>query len=307
MRSPRDRHPRRTATKYLAPSRNGLDASSLSYVAQIRQDLERLGRPARKRLGQHFLVRPDIARRIADFAEIGGGETVVEIGPGLGALTSHLVDRSEDLWLVELDADFAALLRHRYEANANVRIVEADACEIDWQSFAGTERSLVVVGNLPYNIATPLLMRLLEAGRRVQRIVVMVQREVAERLRAQPGDPAYSALSALTQASAIVEKGFRVAPSAFFPPPRVDSEVIRLRPRVAEEVRVCGFAPFASVVRVAFTQRRKQLRNSLSALVAEPEIWLRSAGIDPSRRPETLSVAEFAALATSLPRFARHA
>ncbi len=276
-------------------------------AAETRRQLERLGRRARKALGQHFLVRPDVAERIVQLAAIAPHEAVVEIGPGLGALTASLVTRSPQLWLVELDPDFAALLRERYASAAHVEVVQADACAVDWTSFPPTSAPLVVTGNLPYNIATPLLARLLAAGPRIARIVVMLQREVAERLRARLGEPGYSALSVLTQAAASVHKGFRVSPTAFLPAPKVESEVVVLYPRQAQEIRNCGFARLRAVVRAAFAQRRKQLRNSLASLAANPQAWLAAAGIEPQRRAETLSLAEFAALAEALPAFAHHA
>lgn len=273
----------------------------------VRRTLQELGRRPRKQLGQHFLTRPDVAQRIVQRAHIEPGTVVVEIGPGLGALTEFLAPRAAELWLVELDADFASMLRARYADSEHVHVVQADACRIDWRTFALPASSLTVVGNLPYNIATPLLMHLLEAGSRIDRITVMVQREVAERLRARPGEKAYSALSVLTQALAEIEKGFRVPPAAFSPPPKVDSEVVVLRPRRAPAIGDCSYQDLRTVVRAAFGQRRKQLRNSLAALVGEPAAWLQRLGIAPQRRAETLTLEEFATLARSLHDRTTHA
>lgn len=273
----------------------------------IRRALQELGRGPRKQLGQHFLARRDIAQRIVQLAAIGPGATVVEIGPGLGALTEFLADAAQELWLVELDGDFAALLRERYSAQGHVHVVEADACRIDWQTFALPASSLVVVGNLPYSIATHLIMQLLEAGPRIQRITVMVQSEVAERIRARPGEKSYGALSVLAQALAQVDKGFRVPAGAFTPPPKVESEIVLLRPRLASAAQHCRYPHLRTVVRAAFGQRRKQLRNSLATLIQDPTAWLERSGIDPRRRAETLTLEEFCTLAQSLDDLTVHA
>lgn len=266
----------------------------------VRRELAELGRGARKRLGQHFLARQETARRIVDLARLNGTQRVVEIGPGLGALTGILVAAARELWLIELDADLAARLRAQYAGHANIHIVEADVLQVDFAELLGPGEPAVVVANLPYNIATAILARLLEQRQCFSRFVVMMQREVAERLRAVPGTKAYSALSVLTQLAARVERGLRLGPGAFVPPPKVESEVVVVTPYAQSPVPIDDVDSFTRLVRTVFTQRRKQLINSLRPLSSDPSAVLRAAAIDPARRPETLSLAEFAALSAAL-------
>lgn len=267
----------------------------------IRATLGALGRGARKSLGQHFLHDAGMARRIVELARLTGRERVIEIGPGLGAITALLRGVSAQLHLVELDVDFAARLASTYADDKAVQVLHEDALHTDWHGLLGPGEPAVVVANLPYNVATPILARLLAARGCFSRIVVMVQREVAERLAAVPGTKAYAALSVLTQVEARVERALRVRPGAFVPPPKVDSEVIVLTPLARPPVPIADPERFALLVRTVFQQRRKQLRNSLRPLCASTEDALRGAGIDPDRRPETLTLAEFAALAAALP------
>lgn len=266
----------------------------------IRTALAELGRGPRKRFGQHFLANPETARRIVGLAGLRGGERVIEIGPGLGALTEHLVPLAGRLWLIELDADFAARMREKYADQPQVCVVEADMLKVDVGELLGPGEPAIVVANLPYNVGTAILARLLEHPQRFARIVVMVQREVAERLRAEPGSKTYAALSILTQAVARVERGLRLPPGAFVPPPKVDSDVVIITPHTKPPVPIADFAWFAHVVRTVFSQRRKQLLNSLRGLCPEPRAALEAVAIDPQRRPETLSLAEFARLAAAL-------
>lgn len=261
-------------------------------LGTIRSALAELGRGPRKRLGQHFLSNPDTARRIVTLAGLRGGEPVVEIGPGLGALTEHLLPLAGELWLVELDADLAARLRGQHAERAKVHVVHADMLNVDVDELLGPAAPAVVVANLPYNVATPILAHLLARAERFARIVVMVQREVAERLRAVPGTKAYSALSVLTQVVAHVERGLRLGPGSFVPPPKVDSEVVVLTPHVLPLLPPDELEWFAHVVRTVFSQRRKQLVNSLRGVTDEAVAALAVAGIDPRRRPETLNIEE---------------
>jgi 16S rRNA (adenine1518-N6/adenine1519-N6)-dimethyltransferase len=258
----------------------------------IHAALAELGRGPRKRLGQHFLANPETARRIVALAALRGGEPVVEIGPGLGALTEHLLPLAGELWLVELDRDLAARLQTQHAQRANVHVAHADMLSVDVDELLGTAPPAVVVANLPYNVATPILARLLGRAERFARIVVMVQREVAERLRAGPGTKAYSALSVLTQVVARVERGLRLSPGSFVPPPKVDSEVVVITPHAVPLVLPSDSEWFVQVVRAVFSQRRKQLINSLRSVTRDPVAALSRAGIDPRRRPETLSIDE---------------
>ena len=265
----------------------------------VRRELASMGRHPRKRLGQHFLADQGVAQRIVDLAQLRGTERVVEIGPGLGALTDILAQRATELWLIEVDADFAARLRARYADRPNVHIVQEDALRVDFTALLGVGEPTVVVANLPYNIATAILTRLLEAGC-FARLVLMMQREVVERLRAQPGSKTYGALSVYTQFAARVRGGLRVGPEAFVPRPKVESEVIVVEPYAHAPVAVDDPTLMNRLVRTVFNQRRKQLANSLRALCNDPAAALHAAHIDPTRRPETLSLAEFAALSDVL-------
>jgi len=262
----------------------------------VRGELAEIGQHPRKRFGQHFLADTSIAERIVRLAQLTGHESVIEIGPGLGALTDSLVRGAARIWLIEIDSGLAERLRQRYAGQPHVTVVEADALNVDIATLLPAGGRATVVGNLPYNIATPLIAELLKRHEHLNRMVFMVQREVAERLRAEPGTKEYSSLSVLTQFAARVTRGFVVGPAAFVPRPKVDSEVILIEPHEQPPVAVTDTASFTRLVQTVFRQRRKQLANSLKPLAREPESTLRRAGIDPKRRPETLSLAEFAHL-----------
>jgi len=268
----------------------------------VRRELARLGRYPRKRLGQHFLSDPGVAQRIVDLARLASTDRVVEIGPGLGALSDVLVHRAGAVWLIEIDADLAARLRSQYAALPHVHVVQADVLTVDFAALLGRGAPAVVVGNLPYNIATAVLAQLLAQHGCFARLVLMLQREVVERLRARPGGKDYAALSVLTQFAARLRPGMRVGPEAFVPRPKVESEVVIIEPYARAPVEVADAAAFRRLVRTVFTQRRKQLVNSLRPLCADPAAALRTVGIDPMRRPETLTLAEFAALSDALER-----
>lgn len=261
----------------------------------VRRELASMGRHPRKRLGQHFLADKSVAQRIVDLAQLRGNERVVEIGPGLGALTDVLVQRAGELWLIEIDADLAGRLRTRYADQPQVHIVEQDALKVDYTTLLGAGEAALVVANLPYNVATAILRALLDA-RCFVRLILMLQREVVDRLRAQPGTKDYGALSVYTQLAARLRPGLRVGPEAFVPRPKVESEVVVVEPYARPPLTVDDPALLNRVVRAAFNQRRKQLANSLRAVCPHPAVALAAAHIDPRRRPETLTLAEFAAL-----------
>ena len=254
--------------------------------------------PVRKSLGQHFLADRRILGRIADALELTGDETVIEVGPGRGALTAELLPRCRRLVVIEYDRALAALLRERYAAEPKLEVVEADVLETDFARAAGTD-DFLLVGNVPYYITTPILFHALERPR-PRRAVYLVQREVADRAAAPPGSRTYGALSVNVQAVATVRSLFRVPPGAFQPPPKVESAVIRVDPRDDPVVAPEEEARFRRFVQDAFTLRRKQLgrvmRTILSLGADEAEALVRSAGLDPQARPETLSPADFAAL-----------
>ena len=258
----------------------------------------RLGRP---RLSQHFLHDRRTARRIAECLRAPAGARVLEIGPGEGALTEHLLDRGWRVVAVELDPALAAGLESRWPAR-DLTVVRGDA--LDYEPDG--EGPLYAIGNLPYAVTSPLLFHLLELSDRIEipEIVVMVQREVAERLAASPGTRAYGALTVGVGLSAEVELLFDVGRGQFRPPPKVRSTVVRLVPGGPPGLQTGRRESVRRLVRSAFEQRRKQLRNSLKAEL-EPLVAGRTevdtiAGIDLRRRPETLSVEEWMRLEAAL-------
>ena len=253
--------------------------------------------PVRKSLGQHFLSDPRILGRIADALEISAGETVVEIGPGRGGLTEHLLSRAARVIAIEVDRMLAANLRERYAGESRLDVVENDVLETNLGLLAGGDFALV--GNVPYFITTPILFHALRPPRPT-RAVYLVQKEVAERLSAAPGTKAYGALTVNVGALASAETLFRVPPGAFSPPPSVDSAVVRITPRGDPVVMPDEEERFRVFVQQAFGMRRKQMRRVVRSVLSVPperaEELLRAAEIEPEARPETLSAEKFAAL-----------
>ena len=260
-------------------------------------------------LGQHFLRDDGIARRIVELVAPTSRDLVVEIGPGRGALTEHLAPSCRRLLALEVDTGLAARLRERFGASPHVEILEADARSFDYarlrDRLPDPGSRVLVVGNLPYSVGKPILMALVEAGRAIDEMALMLQKEVAERIAAPPGNKIYGSLSVLTQIACEVSLAFTVPPGAFSPPPQVDSAVIHLRARAAPPVPIADPKRFNAVVRAAFGQRRKNLANALAAglglSIDRARALVASAGIDPGRRAETVSLAEFADLADVLP------
>jgi 16S rRNA (adenine1518-N6/adenine1519-N6)-dimethyltransferase len=268
-------------------------------ASDVRREIAAIGRYPRKRLGQHFLADPQTAQRIVRLAA-PDAERVVEIGPGLGALSELLVQSAEETWLIEVDAALAERLRAKFAHLARVHVVEADVLAVDFTSLLGSGAPAVLVGNLPYNIGTAVLTAALAQARCFSRMVLTLQREVVERLVAPPGSKTYGALSVLTQFAAQVRPALRIAPGAFVPRPKVESEVVIVEPYGRPPVAVSNPKLFRRLVRTVFTQRRKQLVNSLRPLCSDPTEPLGRAGIDPVRRPETLTLSEFATLSNAL-------
>jgi len=248
----------------------------------------------RKRFGQHFLHDKRVVQRILDAFDPQPGETVVEIGPGLGALTGALLDRVRRLHVVEVDRDLAARLEAQPPAGGELFVHRADALDFDFCSLAAAPHSLRVVGNLPYNISTPLMFRLLDQQQCIRDMCFMLQKEVVDRLCAAPGTGDYGRLSVMMQWRCRVERLFAVAPGAFSPPPKVDSAVVRLVPHAQPPIDVGNPGYFLGLVRAAFAHRRKTLRNNLRGLLDEPAFA--RAGIDPGARAETLALEDFARL-----------
>ena len=253
--------------------------------------------PTRKSLGQHFLSDRRILGRIADALQLKGGETVVEIGPGRGALTDILAERAGRLIAIEYDRALADLLRQRYAKRGNVLIAEADVLDVSLGELAAGP--YVLVGNVPYYITTPILFHALVPPR-AERSVYLVQREVADRLAAAPGSKEYGGLTVNVAAVAKAETLFRVPAGAFSPPPKVESAVVRITPLVEPLVEPAEERPLRTLVQNAFGMRRKQMRRVVRSLLAldapAADALLAAAHIDPEVRPETLSPEQFVAL-----------
>jgi 16S rRNA (adenine1518-N6/adenine1519-N6)-dimethyltransferase len=246
---------------------------------------------ARKRFGQHFLVDRDTIARIVSAIDPRRDDHIVEIGPGLGALTAPLLERVEHLQVVELDRDLSERLRERYPAG-HLAVHQADALRFD---FSALPAPLRIVGNLPYNISTPLLFHIADAAARCKDLHFMLQHEVVDRMIAKPTESEYGRLSVMLQYRFRLERLFSVPPGSFRPPPKVHSAVVRLVPRPSSELDALNEAGFSKVVAQAFSMRRKTLRNNLSGLISASE--LRELGVDPGERAQTLSVAAFVTIA----------
>jgi 16S rRNA (adenine1518-N6/adenine1519-N6)-dimethyltransferase len=252
---------------------------------------------ARKRFGQNFLVDQGIIDRIVETIEPKLGEHIVEIGPGQAALTRKLLGAlgpQGSLDAIEIDRDLVARLRNEFDAS-RLRVHEADAMAFDFASLLPTaDTQLRVVGNLPYNISTPILFRLCEFESRISDMTFMLQKEVVDRMAALEGEDARGRLSVMLQYRYRVEKCFDVPPTAFRPMPAVDSSIVRLVPLGSERLRPRDEHRFAQVVMAAFTQRRKMIRKSLAGYV-DAGGWA-ELGVDPTARAEDLSTAEFVAI-----------
>ena len=249
-----------------------------------------LPRP-KKRFGQHFLTDRHYLRRIVDAIAPQPGQPLVEIGPGTGLLTDELVARAGHIHVVEIDRELAAALRERWPAE-RLTVHESDVLEFDLASLPSPLR---VAGNLPYNVSTPILFMIAAAADRIVDGTFMLQKEVVDRMVADPATGDYGRLSVMLQARFAMDKLFDVPPGAFTPPPKVDSAVVRMVPLGEDRLRPRDEDLFARLVAAAFSQRRKTLRNAVRALASPEDI--NAAGLDGTRRGETLSVAEFIALA----------
>lgn len=252
------------------------------------------GHQPRKRFGQNFLADAHYVARIVAAVAPQPADNIVEIGPGLGALTGALIDGAKRISAIEIDRDLVARLRERFAADV-LALHEADALAFDYGTLGPRLR---VVGNLPYNISSPLLFRLSAYATSLLDIHVMLQREVVARMTAKPATPDYGRLTVMLQSRFTVTRLFTVPPGAFRPAPNVDSAVARLVPLAELRPRIDDEALFARVVAAAFGQRRKTMRNALAGVADEAA--LRDASIDPSARGETLSVDEFVRLSNRL-------
>jgi len=250
---------------------------------------------ARKRFGQHFLTRDDIVTDIVAAIAPSAGQTLVEIGPGRGALTIPLARTGVDLHAIEFDRDLCQDLRRRFSGAANVTLHQADALEFD---FAAIGSSLRIVGNLPYNISTPLLFHLIDARDAIADMHFMLQKEVVERICAEPGSKSFGRLTIMLGCYLEPVSLFDVPPDAFSPPPRVNSAVIRLRPRGEDGPAVDDHDALSKMVVQAFTKRRKTLRNALKGIASDE--LMESCGIDPGKRPEQIATVDWVRLSNCI-------
>lgn len=249
---------------------------------------------ARKRFGQHFLHEQGVIERILSMLAPQKDDALVEIGPGQGALTQPLLDRVDNLSVIEIDRELAANLRARAAKEPRLEVIEGDALRVDYAEIAARRAApLRLVGNLPYNISSPLLFALLGSAAPIIDMHFMLQKEVVDRMTAAPGSRDYGRLTVSVAARARAESLFDVGPGAFTPPPRVMSSVVRVTPR-APDFEIHDGRMFDRLVTAAFSQRRKTLRNAIRSFLSAEAI--KSCDIDPTLRPERLAAAEFARL-----------
>jgi len=252
----------------------------------------------RKRFGQNFLHDPSILNRMVESIAPRPGDNIVEIGPGEGALTCPLLKQHGRLTAIELDRDLAPRLEEKCRELGQLRLYQADAMKFDFSQLVEPGKKIRIVGNLPYNISTPILFHLASYAQDIQDLHVLLQREVAHRINALPGNKDYGRLSVMMQYTFATELLFDVAPGAFRPPPKVQSTFLRLTPHPSPVVQLDDPGNLSRIVTAAFSQRRKTLKNCLKTLLDSSQIA--HVGIDPARRPETLTLEEFSALANML-------
>lgn len=259
--------------------------------------LDRHGLTPSRALGQNFVVDPNTVRRIARLADVGAGDAVLEIGAGLGSLTLALADTGAEVTAVEMDRHLLPALREVVE-RSGVRVVPGDAMSMAWVDVLAGHPTWVLVANLPYNIATPLVLDLLDTVAPIERMLVMVQREVGERLAAKPGSGAYGIPSVKVAYWASAKVVGRIGPDVFLPRPRVDSVLVDIR-RLAEPATVAEPERLFTLVKTGFGQRRKMLRRSLAGLVSADAFL--AAGVRPEARAEELSVLDWGRLSAEPP------
>ena len=250
--------------------------------------------PPKKSLGQHFLTDRNMIDMIVLAVDPRPGDRLVEIGPGQGAITLPLLRRHGELTAIEFDRDLIVPLSHAAQGVGTLTVIHKDVLEVDFTKLAAEDK-LRLVGNLPYNLSSPILFHAIEHAASIRDMVFMLQKEVVDRMAAEPGSKVYGRLSVMLQAYCRVDSLFVVPPGAFRPPPKVDSAVARLVPRAADEVGIRDHRRFADVVRAAFGQRRKTLRNALSGTCSVEQI--EAAGLRPDLRAEQVPVSDFIRLA----------
>ncbi|WP_438348319.1 16S rRNA (adenine(1518)-N(6)/adenine(1519)-N(6))-dimethyltransferase RsmA [Paenibacillus sp. FA6] len=286
------------------------DIDSIATPKRTKDIIRRHGFSFKKSLGQNFLIDQNILNNIVDAAELDGTKGALEIGPGIGALTEKLAQNAGTVTAVEIDRRLIPILKEVLEPYPHVHVEQADVLKVDLKALFESNfkdvSKVSVVANLPYYVTTPILMKLLEEKLPLEHIVVMIQKEVAERMAASPGSKEYGSLSIAVQYYSVPKLICTVPNTVFIPQPNVDSAVIRLTVREQPPVDAHDEAHFFDVVRSSFTQRRKTISNNLKSRFAPPEgreridALLVQAGIEPSRRGETLSLQEYATLSNTL-------
>jgi len=254
--------------------------------------------PPKKNLGQHFLTDQDIISKIVLAVKPAAGDFLVEIGPGQGAITFPLLKKHGSLTVIEFDRDLITPLMESAEGMGDLTIIHKDVLKVDFTKLAADRPAIRLVGNLPYNISTPILFHVLEHAPVVRDMHFMLQKEVIDRMAAEPGSKVYGRLTVMLQARCEVTPLFMVPPHAFRPPPKVDSAVVRLVPLAADKIHIKDAVLFENLVRDAFGQRRKTIRNAMQALATSDDI--EAVGLRPDARAEQLPVTDFIKLANFL-------
>ncbi len=252
-----------------------------------------------KSLGQNFLIDDSVPRDIVSGAEVNKEDLVIEIGPGVGTLTAQLLNTAKKVVAIELDNDLIPILQQELGDNPNFRLIHNDALKVDFNEVIGDEESVKLVANLPYYVTTPIIVKLLKENYKFKSLTIMIQKEVAERMNAEPGNKDYGALSLLVQYYCDTKIVRKVPPACFIPRPKVDSIVIRLDRLPEPKVKVENEKLFFDIIRNSFNMRRKTLWNGVKSIgVAKEKLEeaFAEAGVDPKRRGETLSIQEFAKL-----------
>lgn len=257
-----------------------------------------------KNLGQNFLIDENILKKIVDAAELDENSTVIEIGPGIGTLTQEMAKRCKKVVAVEIDKNLIPILEETLGNFKNIKIIHSDALKVDFNKIIKEENleNVKVVANLPYYVTTPIIAKLLNERVKISSMIIMIQKEVADRILAKPNTDEYGTLSLLCQYHCDIKKICKVSPNCFVPPPRVESMVIRLDIRDQKRVEVLDEELFFNIIKSAFNMRRKTLSNSLKSIANEDILLkaLEELSIDPKRRGETLSIEEFAKLSNIL-------
>ena len=284
--------------------------TDIATPSRTREILAKYDLRAKKSLGQNFIIDTNILRKIVEAGEVDEETTVIEIGPGIGALTEQIAKSAKEVFAFEIDDRFLPVLDDTLSPYSNVTIFHQDILKVDFEAFKeehledGTR--LVVIANLPYYITTPIIMHLLESTLPVETMLLMMQKEVASRLEASPSTKAYGSLSIAIQHHTDVEIAFKVPPTVFMPQPNVDSAVVRLNVLEDKAVSVKDDALFSKIVRASFVQRRKTIWNNLRRNLEDKEKQARlkeafeKAAINPSRRGESLTIQEFGVLADAI-------